>query len=259
MPTVRRGDADVAYTVHGSGRGLVLVHGTGTSGIATWSTVLRPLSQSRTVVLPDLRGSGATRAPDAPLEIETLVDDVLAVAADAHLNEFDIAGFSLGGAVAASVAAAAADRVGALVVIAARASGTDSHAQLQFEFWKDLHAQDTDLFARYWLLAGLSPAFVASIPQDELASAASFRIEPGLARQSTLNTRLDIAPILGTIRARTLVIGCLHDAIVPCEQTRALADAIPGAKYLECHSGHMMMLEAPDLLARKILEHLADD
>jgi pimeloyl-ACP methyl ester carboxylesterase len=55
------------------------------------------------------------------------------------------------------------------------------------------------------------------------------------------------------------VIGCAHDAIVPSAQTRALADAIPGAEYLEMDAGHMVILEAPRLVAQKILDHVATD
>jgi 3-oxoadipate enol-lactonase len=231
------------------------VHGTGANGTTTWSPLLRQLSAELTVVLPDLRGSGATHDPGGPLELDVLAEDVLAAATDAGFEEFDLAGFSLGGAVAASLAAAC-DRVRSLTIIAAPPSGLDSRTRLQFDFWTDLYAQDAALFARYWLLAGLSPDFVAAIPGEELALAASFPIEPGLERQSTLNTRVDLTPILPSIRVRTLVIGCAHDTIVPSQQTKALAAAIPRADYLELETGHMAILEAPSVVARTILEHV---
>jgi 3-oxoadipate enol-lactonase len=259
MPTVQAGDAEVAYSVQGTGPGLVLVHGTGANGTTTWSPMLARLAAARTVIVPDLRGSGATEDPGEPLDVETLAEDVLTVATDAGLEDFDITGFSLGAAVAATVAAAAPDRVRSLVIIATAPAGTDSRTQLQFDFWKQLYSLDASLFAQYWLLAGFSPDFVAAIPPDELRRAASFPIEPGIERQSTLNARIDLTSALPSIRARTLVIGCRHDAIVPPAQTRALADAIPGAAYLELDAGHMVILEAPRLVAAKILEHAAID
>ncbi len=255
MPTVQHNDAALAYTVQGEGPGIVLVHGTGAKGTTTWAPLLKTLSRQRTVVLPDLRGSGATEDPGKPLTLDMLAADVLAVARDAGLEEFDLVGFSLGGAVAAYAAAAAPERTRSLTIIATAASGHDSRSRLQFAFWKDLYARDADLFARFWLLSGLSPNFVAAIPPNELELAASFPIEVGLERQCTLNTEIDLTPVLGSISGPTLVIGCEHDTIVPREQTEALANGIPGAEYVTLDAGHMVILEMPGVVGQKILEH----
>jgi pimeloyl-ACP methyl ester carboxylesterase len=247
--------AEIAYRQTGSGPGLVLVHGTGGSGATTWAPLMRTLAEARTLVVPDLRGSGATRDDGQPLDLAVLAEDVLAVAGAAGCDTFDLAGFSLGGAVAAAVAAAAPDRVRALVLIAATGSGLDSRSRLQFEFWRDLYERDADLFARYWLLAGFSPAAVAAIAPAELDRAATFPIEPGLVRQAMLNTRVDLGSRLGGIRARTLVIGCAHDTIVPAARAAELAQAIPAAEYLELDTGHMVILESPQILARALVAH----
>ena len=48
-----------------------------------------------------------------------------------------------------------------------------------------------------------------------------------------MNDRIDVTPILGAIRVPTLVLHRKTDAIVPVEQGRALAQLIPGARYIE--------------------------
>src|SRR5947209_4763999 len=174
MPAVRNGGGEIAYDLRGSGRALILIHGAGGSGMTTWGPLLPDLERGRKLVIPDLRGSGATRDAGEPLALDLLVDDVLAVADDAKLAQFDLAGFSLGGFIAAAVAAHAPDRVAALAVVAAGAAGCDSRSRLQFELWRDLGELDRGLFARYWLLAGLSPRFLAAIPADQLERAATF-------------------------------------------------------------------------------------
>jgi 3-oxoadipate enol-lactonase len=256
MPTVTNGRAQVAYEVRGSGRGLLLVHGAGASGITTWGPLLPTLEASRTVVVPDLRGSGQTRDPGGPLALDAIVSDMLAVADDAGLEEFDVAGFSLGGFVAAGVALSAPERIASLVVIAAGIFGGDSRTRLQFELWRDLYNRDQDLFRRYWLLSGLSPEFVAAIPADELDRAATFRLAPGLGRQSILVTELDLRGQIRAIRAPTLVIGCKHDGVFPPALSRELAASFPAARYVELDSGHMVVLEAPQLLVRAMTEFL---
>lgn len=254
MPAVRNSDAEIAYEARGSGKALVLLHGAGGSGTSTWAPLLPDLEPGRRLVVPDLRGSGATRDAGDPLALDVIVDDVLAVADDAELERFDLAGFSLGGFIAAAVASRAPDRITALAVVAAGASGSDSRTRLQFELWRDLHKLDHDLFARYWLLAGLSPRFLAAIPPAELARAATFRLASGLGRQSILNSEIDLRDRVRQIRARTLVVGCTHDIVFPASMSRELAATVPGASYRELDSGHMVVVEAPRELARTLVQ-----
>jgi pimeloyl-ACP methyl ester carboxylesterase len=209
-------------------------------------------------VVPDLRGSGGTEDSGEPLALDTLVSDVLAVAAHAGLDRFDLAGFSLGGFVALGLAATAPERVRSLTVIAAGASGRDSRTRLQFELWRDLYQLDRDLFARLWLLTGLSPAFVATIPPADLKRAATFRLAPGLGRQCVLNAEVDMRDRLDEVVAPTLVIGCRHDVVFPPSFSRELAESLPSARYLELDSGHMAVVEAPAALAQALCEFLAD-
>ena len=80
---------------------------------------------------------------------------------------------------------------------------------------------------------------------------------PGTGRQADLALRVDIAAQLASISAPTLVLGQTRDHVVPVELSRALHAAIPGASYAELDTGHLGLLEQPDLLAatiRKFLE-----
>lgn len=52
-----------------------------------------------------------------------------------------------------------------------------------------------------------------------------------------VNSRIDVTPILGTVRVPTLVLHRKGDAIVPVEQGRAMAQLIPNAKYIEYPEG----------------------
>jgi pimeloyl-ACP methyl ester carboxylesterase len=252
VPAVRNGEAEIAYEIRSSGKPLMLIHGAGGSGTTTWAPLLLDLEPGRKLIVPDLRGSGATRDPGGPLALEALVDDMVAVADDAGVARFDLVGFSLGGFVAAALAARAPERVTSLAVVAAGASGCDSRTRLQFQLWHDLYELDHDLFTRYWLLAGLSPRFVAAIPADELQRAATFRLAPGLGRQGLLNSEIDLRDRVGQIRARTLVVGCEHDTVFPSVMSRELAGVVPGANYLELDSGHMVVVEAPRQLAQTL-------
>ena len=58
----------LAYDIQGSGPGLVLLHGTSSTGAGSWGTLLDALAADHTVVLPDLPGSGKSPLPDGPLD-----------------------------------------------------------------------------------------------------------------------------------------------------------------------------------------------
>jgi pimeloyl-ACP methyl ester carboxylesterase len=62
---------------------------------------------------------------------------------------------------------------------------------------------------------------------------------------------------LGTISAPTLVIAGTADRVVPPENSRLLAAAIPGARLalLEC-AGHLMFIEAYERFNREVVEFL---
>lgn len=79
----------------GEGRKLLLVHGLGGS-IGSWSTVVRPLSAKRTVILIDLPGHGATPAEPDSGTFEGLVGSVERYISDEGLDGIDVVGSSMG-------------------------------------------------------------------------------------------------------------------------------------------------------------------
>ncbi len=62
--------------------------------------------------------------------------------------------------------------------------------------------------------------------------------------------------LLSTITARTLVVGCTYDQMVPVDNQRAQAAAIPGARYDEVAAGHMFPIETPELFTATVTNFL---
>ncbi len=78
------------------------------------------------------------------------------------------------------------------------------------------------------------------------------------AVQSVVPDRPDQRPLLGGIRAPTLVIAGAEDATFPVAETRAMADLIAGAHFevIE-NAAHLVALEMPERVNTLIGEHLA--
>lgn len=246
----------IAYRAEGGGPALVLVHGTGGCGESTWGPLTALLSSRWTVVRPDFSGSGNTVDDGAPLSVEKLAAQVVAVARAALASPFCLVGFSLGAAVAAHIAATYHDEVRGLVLLAGYASCKDARMQLQFEMWRKLIRHDRRAMAELVLVHGLSPSCLSGwSPQritqtlDDIVTNTRWE---GMDRQLALNLKLDIREALERITQPTLVLACRQDQMVPPSHALSLAHAIPGARYAELDCGHLAPLEQTEALAHQI-------
>ncbi|MBO2454690.1 alpha/beta hydrolase [Actinomadura barringtoniae] len=246
MPSITVEDATVHYAAEGNGPGLVLVHGTQGSGETNWAHLVHAFTDARTVIRPDFSGSGKTTDGGGELSVEGLAGQVAAVARAAADGPADVVGFSLGAVVAAAAAALRPGLVRRLVLVAGWPYTGDARQRLMFQLWRDLVAQDFQLFNRMAVLCGFSPAFVEAMGEQGIAEAvASGSREPGLDRQIDLDLRVDIRGLLPGITAPTLVVGLTQDQMVPGWGPSALHEGISGSRYTEIDSGHMVIFERP--------------
>jgi len=99
-------------------------------------------------------------------------------------------------------------------------------------------------------LAGYS---LGAVIAAALAAIVKFTNWEGMARQTALDSQLDIRAELGGIVAPTQVIAGNEDQMVPRRLTDELADGIAGADRLTLPGGHLLPLEQPQALAEAIL------
>ncbi|MFR9726180.1 alpha/beta fold hydrolase [Streptomyces sp. MS19] len=249
MPIVTAGNARVHYTVTGTGPPLVLVHGTGALGAeGTWSGIAPALADRRTVIAPDLSGTGRTEDDGAPLTVEGLAAQVAAVIGHAAAGPAAVLGYSLGAPVAAALAALRPDLVASLITVAGWAhTEGDAYLSNEFALWRFLGDLDAEAFGRCVTMTGFSRGFLCALGHDEVERLVrAMPPTPGTLRHVDLDRRMDIRALLPRVRARTLVIGCAQDATVPVEHSRALHAAIAGAQYAEIDAGHAVFFEQPE-------------
>ncbi len=104
------------YEIHGTGNPLILLHG-GLGSVDMFSEILPSLAASRQVIGVDLQGNGHTADVDRPFSFEHMADDVAALIQHLKLGKADVAGYSLGGAVALHLAMRHPELVRKLVLI----------------------------------------------------------------------------------------------------------------------------------------------
>ena len=252
MPHVAHETGTVRYRKEGDGPGLVLVHGASGDAQANWAHLMPGFADIRTVIAPDYAGSGETSDPGGDLTLDLLADQVAAT----FEGPSDLVGFSLGSAVAVTLATRRPELVRRLVLIAGWTHLADSRLELGLRTWARLADTDPESHAAYGPLLGFSPGFAAGIGVKTLMEGEA---PHGAVRQIELCLRVDVRDLLPKIAMPTLVIGAAKDYLIPVEHHRALHAAIPGSAYAEIDSGHVVLHEHPEEVTRLIRNFVTDE
>jgi pimeloyl-ACP methyl ester carboxylesterase len=257
---MRVGDVELELAEAGAGgRPILLVHGF-TGAKEDFVTLMEPLAAAGWhAVAPDLRGHGASDAPDGEdaYSLEAFMSDVLGVADGLGWAQFTLLGHSMGGAVAQRLAVDHPDRLEALVLM------STFHGPLEID--PTLVSLGVAIVQQGGMPA-LASALTARREADPAAAAARRRIEeqrPGygdwadakllacspamwLALAPRFPAWPDTLADVGRITVPTLVlVGADDETMRP--QCECLAAAIPAARLqvLE-ETRHSPQLEAPE-------------
>lgn len=252
-------EATFSRTVLGSGPGLALAHGAGSSIAGTYGPILDGLAAGHTVVGIDYPGSGDTSRSTTPLQLDDLSDQLVAGAVAEGLDTFALSGYSLGGLVAMRAAARHPERVTALVLTATFAHH-DNRGALSAPIWRKLaESGDRELLAQFLTMMALGADALEAMPAEQLQQAVGFTAASaadGTAEHAELVPRADVRADLPHIKAPTLVISTTQDWFTSTRQHRELADTIPGAQLVEIPTGHLPMVERPEEWQKLITDFL---
>jgi len=257
----------VRYVRAGRGPTVFLLHGFGSS-IYTWKGVIPALVRSHEVVALDFPGFGWSDQP-ADLSFDLYPRVVLGLMDRLDVSSTSLVGNSMGGAVAAVVAAQQPTRVDRLVLI--DAAGFDLRAADRPALVRLLsHPLAETVFARlpikrFVVTLGLRQVFhdekkVTGERTNEYLAAAS---RPGtLASIRSLALSRQLRPeameqLLRRVAAPTLVVWGGEDAWIPVAHADRFVAAIPHArKVIVPHVGHVPEEEKPEEVVRLLLEFL---
>ena len=250
MGTISTGGAVLHYRLDGAdGDRLVLLHEIGGS-LETWSAVAPKLAPPFAVLSYDQRGAGRSDRIAGEFSIETQVDDLRALIERLGTPPCHLAGVAIGAAIAVRLAAHHPKLVQSLVlacpapgVSAERVHYLDERAR-QVEREGMVATVDSSLANSY-------PAEIRRDPHTFAAYRARFLANDAnsYAAINRAFAKFDATPDLSVIRCPTLVLAGKHDRLRPPDFVRGVAAAIPGARYAEIDSGHIMPVQAPAEMA----------
>jgi pimeloyl-ACP methyl ester carboxylesterase len=223
----------VRYRFVGEGPPLVLLHGLSGSW-RWWSPVYESLAARRCVHLVDLPPA---RRRLAASELAAWVGRWLELA---KLENVDLAGHSLGGLVAAEIAAYEPERVRRLALIAPAGIpcglGLPAHAFRLVETLYDVRGR------------------LPTIVRDAI------RAGPlGLLRGIAFVSYRDLRAELASVRAPSLFVWGERDRLMPVRVAEEWQRALPRSRLVLLPCGHVPMWEAPDELAACLLAFLEEE
>lgn len=251
-----------------AGPPVVLVHGFASS-LFTWKDVLPALSRSHDVIALDLPGFGLSDLP-ADLSFEDLPSAVLGLMERLGVERAALVGNSMGGAVAAMVAAEHPERVSALVLV--DAAGFNLEPKDQPPMVRLITSPVAPLLAglpgkRLLVERSLREVFHDDrrITEERVGEYLAAARRPGSLRAMrslllSLGERSDLVKDqLPRLQAPTLVVWGREDRWIPLADADRFVEAIPGARKVVIDAcGHMPQEEKPDELAPLLGGFLAD-
>jgi pimeloyl-ACP methyl ester carboxylesterase len=112
-----------AWNEMGQGEPLVLVNGFASTGADWPPAFLAALAEKRRLICPDNRGVGSSDLGDEPLSFEVMAQDVARLLDHLGLEAAPVAGWSMGGYVAQTLAVIQPKRVAALILLSTAPKG----------------------------------------------------------------------------------------------------------------------------------------
>jgi len=261
------GSRTIAYLDSAPGddklRTLVLLHAF-PIGANLWEPQVRSIPAGWRLITPDLRGFGGSTELDSlsGASMGDYAQDVIELLDELGVKRAVVGGASMGGYAAFAFLQAARDRVDGLILANTRA-GADS---------PEARANRRNMLA---LVDREGPSGVARDMMPRLLGKTTQEINPEieafvrrLIKQqspvairtaiSRMMHRSDSTPLLPTIKVPTLVITGEEDELIPVDESRAMATAIPGATLVIVpRAGHLANLEQPEAFNQALHGFLA--
>jgi class 3 adenylate cyclase/pimeloyl-ACP methyl ester carboxylesterase len=215
-----------------------------------WSPILHELAQRRTLVRYDARGNGMSDWEVPRLDLDAWVSDLETVADAAGLDRFPLLGVSQGCSVSIAFAARHPERVAKLALFGGFAAGrladpvseeerqeTEALITLTRIGWGQENPAFRQIFTSQFM-PGASKEQIDSFNELQRKTASP---ESAVRYMETVG-RIDVRPLLGQVKAPTLVMHVRGDARVAFERGRRMAAGIPGARFVALEGRNHIML-----------------
>ncbi|MCW2411789.1 MULTISPECIES: 3-oxoadipate enol-lactonase [unclassified Sphingobium] len=224
--------------------------------LTLWDRQAAALNDRYRIIRYDVRGHGASDAPEGPYTVEQLAGDALAILDALEVERAHLCGLSLGGTMGQWLALNRPDRLASLTLCdtAARLGTIEGWQQrIETALSRGMAALVDMSLLRFFSDAfrDQDPATIAQFREIFLATPAQ-----GFAGCCAVLRDCDFTDHLSAITVPTLVMTGRNDVPTPPTDSELLASRIPGAELILLDAGHISAREDPQSFTRALLNHI---
>jgi 3-oxoadipate enol-lactonase len=244
MPRISIGDVSLNYELSGSGQWLVLVHEIGGT-LHTWSAVAQAMSPRFRVLRYDQRGAGGSDPIRGAFSIDTHVTDLRELLDELGPNQpVHLVGVAIGSAIALRCAARFPLDVKSLVLacpaLTVSAERKDYLQKRAAQVEREGMGATVD--------STLDNSYPAAFRNSDYGAYRARFLQNDPQSYAAINRAFmsfDAGGDCAQAKCPTLVLAGKQDKLRPPDAVKKVAGQIPGARYAEIHSGHIMPMQAP--------------
>ncbi len=253
----------LAYDVHGpEGAPAVLLLGSLGATRGMWAPQIRVLGDYFRVIAADLRGHGESPAPVGPYTMPELAADAVELLDDLGVGAAHVAGLSLGGAVAQTLALEHPDRVRSLALMstAPKFGETDAWLDKAELVGREGTGALADTVVRNWFTDACfarTPELPASYSEG-IACTSDDGYAGCCHAIAGFDSRDRLPAVEERIRLATLVVAGEQDTSTALEVVRGLHERLDGSRMVTLSPAkHLVNVEQADLVNSTLAAHWA--
>ena len=239
---------------------LLMIQGLGTD-MSGWTLQRLAFSPRYRTIALDNRGAGRSDKPFGRYQLEEMADDAVAVLDAAGVERAHVMGASMGGAIAQLVALRHPERVQSLILACTACSNHQWRRELLSEWAAIANERGMGEMAkraahwvmaprsvrRFWPAVGWFGPLALSLPAHAFSSQV----------RAILDAPEQMAEVLATVVAPTLVVVGNQDNLTPRGDSEELAERIPGAELVVISgAAHGLMIEHATTFNKVVMDFL---
>ena len=255
------GGTNIYWEEHGSGDPLLLIMGLGAT-LDLWHRVTPMVSSQYRTILLDNRGAGRSDKPAGPYSIPQMAEDAIAVLDAAGVKTARVFGASMGGMIAQELALNYPERVRSLI-LGCTAPGGKAAVPADREVGVALAAR-ASMSGEEAIRLMIPYIYDESTPRERVEEDTVIRIRTAMTNEAfaaqlqAIRSWAGTIDRLGSLKMPTLVIHGETDRLVPAENGRIIARAIPHSTLVMLpHASHIFFADQPEASKSAILSFLA--
>ncbi len=260
MTTMKIGDIDLYYEIHGRGESVVFIHGLGSSS-RDWAFQKEYFSKEYQVIAYDVRGHGQSDKPRGPYSVTMFAADLAGLLSKLEVKNAHIVGLSMGGWIAFQFAVDFPEYVKSLTIVNSWADMRPKNFQDRWMLFK--RNVIFRIFSMRKIGEKLAEGLFIKPEQFELrrsfADSWAENHKPSYFASMAAAKGWSVADRLEEITVPSLVVSADED-YTPVATKQAYANKMPNARLVVIEdSRHASTVERPDEFNKILLSFLQEE